>query len=436
MDDPTSPGKIPPLVRHEVSSFIGLHGRGPPETIRGHLESCGGGEVGLSDRTRTWLLGLWALFVVGVLLLNVLWPPTGLEGDWVWPTGLMAFPVAGSLVLALRPGNVVGRVLSAVGVSTAFTFCLFWYAMENPDASLSRHAEALSTTSVVIQFAGMVALLHLYPTGRPLNRKHAWVTTAIGYWALIAILALLFSPAPLPDSGRPNPFGVGPQWFSTLEVVFLFGLPMFVVLGIYFLIARHRQAAPLERAQLKWFFAGGASVLILMVLILPTSESTEPIVEILSSVLVVAGFWGLPAAIVIAITRYRLYDIDRIVSRTTAYLIVAGVLVAIYAVLVIGLQAVLPVQGSDLAIAVSTLVAFGLFAPLRRGVQNRLNRRFNRSRYESEIVIEEFAHRLRSEVDLDVLSSNLRDVVARTVQPASVRLWLAEDDGQSTEGRP
>ena len=77
----------------------------------------------------------------------------------------------------------------------------------------------------------MVALLHLYPTGRPLNRKHAWVTTAIGYWALIAILALLFSPAPLPDSGRPNPFGVGPQWFSTLEVVFLFGLPMFVVLG-------------------------------------------------------------------------------------------------------------------------------------------------------------------------------------------------------------
>jgi hypothetical protein len=390
----------------------------------------------LTDQTRGWLLGLWAAFVVAVLLLNVLWPPTGLEGDWVWPTGLMAFPVAGSLVLALRPGNVVGRVLSAVGVSTAFTFCLFWYAMENPDASLSRHAEALSTASVVIQFAGMVALLHLYPTGRPLNRKHAWVTTAIGYWALIVILALLFSPAPLADSGRPNPFGVGPQWLGTLEDVFLFGLPIFVVLGIYFLNARHRQAGPVERAQLKWFFAGGGSVLILMLLILPTTESTEPIVEIVSSVLVVAGFWGLPAAIVIAITRYRLYDIDRIVSRTTAYLIVAGVLIVIYAVLVVGLQAVLPVQGSDLAIAVSTLAALALFAPLRRGVQNRLDRRFNRSHYEAELVVEEFARQLRSEVNLDVLSSNLCDVVARTMQPASVHLWLTGDDEQIAAGRP
>jgi len=382
----------------------------------------------MSDRTRAWLLGLWAAFVVGVLLLNILWPPTGLEGDWVWPTGLMAFPVAGSLVLALRPRNVVGRLLSAVGVSTAFTFCLFWYAMENPDANLSRHAEALSTASVVIQFAGLVALLHLFPTGRPINKKHARVTTAMGWWALIAIWALLLSPSPLPDSGRQNPFGVGPRWLGTLEDIFIIGLPIFVVLGIYFLVARHRHAGPVERAQLKWFFAGGASVLILMLLILPTPESTEPVVEIVTSALVVAGFWGLPTAIVIAITRYRLYDIDRIVSRTTAYVIVAGVLIVVYAILVVGLQAVLPLQGSDFAVVASTLAVLALFAPLRRRVQNRLDRRFNRSHYESELVVEEFARRLRSEVNLDVLSSDLCDVVARTMQPASVRLWLTGDE--------
>ncbi len=135
------------------------------------------------------------------------------------------------------------------------------------------------------------------------------------------------------------------------------------------------------------------------------------------------GFGALPAAVGVAVTRYRLFEINRLISRTVAYALVVGAIVAIYAGGVILLRSLLPLQG-NFAIAASTLVVAALFNPLRRRVQVRVDRRFNRSHYVARQELERFAARLRDELDLDDLTDDLLAVVANTLQPSSVTLWI------------
>ena len=136
------------------------------------------------------------------------------------------------------------------------------------------------------------------------------------------------------------------------------------------------------------------------------------------------AFWSVPAAIVIAIVRYHLYDIDRIVGRTVTYVVVAGVLAAVYAGCVVALQSVLPAGSSQVSVAASTLAAAGLFSPLRRAVQHRLERRFNRARYETGAVRRLFARRLQQQIDLEAIESDLLAAVSSTLQPGALQLWL------------
>jgi len=135
---------------------------------------------------------------------------------------------------------------------------------------------------------------------------------------------------------------------------------------------------------------------------------------------------ALPVAIGVAILRYRLYDIDRIISRTIGWTLVSGLLVTAFAIVVVGLQATLAgvTQGDTLAVAASTLVAFALFQPVRRTVQRTVDRRFDRARYDAQRTADAFAERLRTEVDLDVLAAELERTVAGTVRPTAASLWL------------
>ena len=141
----------------------------------------------------------------------------------------------------------------------------------------------------------------------------------------------------------------------------------------------------------------------------------------------VAGL-GFPIAVAIAILRYRLYDIDRLISRTVSYAIVAAVLVAVYAGFTLVLGAVVG-RNNPLAVAGATLTAAALFSPVRRKVQSFIDRRFDRSRYDAGRVVDEFASRLRSEVELDGLTDDLFMVVGRTLRPATVRLWMRGEGG-------
>lgn len=378
----------------------------------------------MNDRVRGWVLAIWAAFVVVVLAASAAWPPPGQGSIWAWAVGLMAFPVAGSLLLARRPRNVIGRILASVGITAGVIFVATWYALTYRQGLMSTLVEVLASVAAVPQFAGVVALLYVFPSGRPVNARHARIL-AVFLWCMAAIAALsVVRPGRLELTGRQNPFGLGPAWLDAFWQTSILVIPLFTVLGVWSLLVRQRRAGPVERAQLRWFLAAAAWVLAIMMANALVPESPNAIVENLAGVLIVAAFWSLPAAIVVAVTRYRLFEIDRIVSRTATYSIVAGVLVAVYAGSVVGLQAILPVQGGDAAVAGSTLAAAALFTPVRRRVQRLLDQRFNRARYQGQLVSQRFAERLREELDLEAITSDLCDAVNRTMQPVSVQLWL------------
>ncbi|MPZ50633.1 MAG: hypothetical protein GEU75_15265 [Dehalococcoidia bacterium] len=385
----------------------------------------------MSHNARIFALIAGAAFVEVVLLLNIAWPirtESYDEQDWPWIGGLMAFPVAAALILIHRPQNGVGRALGVVGVSAGLIFLMAWYGLSFLDAPLSPHVEALAAIPVVGQFTGIIALLYLFPTGRCATLWFERIFRTFLGVALVGGTLLLVSPTPLPITGRPNPFGVLPEWLGRLgdDGLILF-LP-FALIGVWSLGVRWRRSESTERSQLKWFLFGAIFAISIFVLASVVPEGGTSLENVTGGGVVIATFWSLPAAIVIAVLRYRLYDIDRVISRTLVYALLTGGLGATYFGLVVGLQALLrPLSdGSDLAIVVTTLVVAALFLPARRRVQDAVDRRFNRRAYDAARTIDAFSARLREQIDLDTLRYELLAVVDETMQPAKASLWLRE----------
>jgi hypothetical protein len=140
-----------------------------------------------------------------------------------------------------------------------------------------------------------------------------------------------------------------------------------------------------------------------------------------------AAVLSMPAAVAVAVLRYRLYDIDRVISRTLAYAIVTGLLVGVYAALVLLATRVLSFH-TPVAVAASTLAVAALFSPLRRQVQRAVDRRFNRARYDADQIVAAFAARLKDPVDPDSVRDDLAGVVHQTLEPACVMVWMRERD--------
>ncbi|MDQ6650069.1 MAG: hypothetical protein M3Z02_08145, partial [Actinomycetota bacterium] len=189
------------------------------------------------------------------------------------------------------------------------------------------------------------------------------------------------------------------------------------------LVRRFHRARGTERAQVKWFAFGGLATIVEIAG--ATALDLRGGLDALSQLVIVST---LPAAIGVAILRYRLYDIDRIVSRTVGYALVTGLLVVVYVSSVTVVTRLTP-SGNSLAVAASTLAVAALFQPVRRRVQAGVDRRFNRSRYDAARTIDAFSARLREQVDLDTLASDLISVVRRTMQPASAGVWLRPVEG-------
>jgi hypothetical protein len=194
--------------------------------------------------------------------------------------------------------------------------------------------------------------------------------------------------------------------------------PLVFLAGAVSMIVRFRRSGLEQRLQLKWFvYASAVAALVVSVAAfggnnpLPEFEITVPLI---------------PAAVAVAIFKYRLYDIDRLISRTLGYVIVTGLLVGVYAGLVI-LAGVLGFSTPP-AVAVATLAAVALFSPLRRRVQRAVDKRFNRVRYDAELTVAAFATRLRDAVDLDTVRAELLGVVDSAVQPAHLSVWTAGEE--------
>ena len=233
------------------------------------------------------------------------------------------------------------------------------------------------------------------------------------------------------DAMIQNPFGVPAlaPWLPTINAIStLTALPAFV--GAFAAVAvRFRRGTSVERQQIKWLLA----VALVAAVSFPFAFIAgmlfaDPLVANVGIYVGFAALIALPLAIGVAILRYRLYEIDRLVSRTIGWAIVTGVLGVVFVGLVVTLQAVLaPVtQENTLAVAASTLVAFGLFQPLRRRVQRAVDRRFDRARYDGQLTVDAFAERLRNEVDLTTIRSSLATTADVAVRPATASVWLTD----------
>jgi hypothetical protein len=278
--------------------------------------------------------------------------------------------------------------------------------------------------------AAFALLLLWFPNGQPPSprwRPAAWAMVA---WCAVIMGFLALYPGLIATSELANPFGLSGDAGATMRrlqaspAIPLITIPLFLASAAAPLV-RFRRARGEQRQQLKWFASSVG--LLVGVLVLSQLQPGWAWVRVVTMVLPVVAVWGIAAAIGIAILRYRLYAIDRIVNRTLVYGLLTAVLASVYAALVLVLGHLFGRIGGQpptWVVAGATLAVATLFQPARRRIQQAVDRRFNRRRYDAARTVEAFSTRLRDEIDLDALKAELLAVAHQTVQPTSASLWL------------
>jgi hypothetical protein len=354
-------------------------------------------------------------------------------GDLVVGAGFGLLGVAsaatGVLVASRVPGNAVGWIILGLGLGVGLLMAAGTYAeigLTTRYGPLPAQREAAwfgDVAGVPIFFGLTGLLLLLFPDGRPLSprwRAFAWI---YGVTVGLASLSYALMPGPVgPGVANPHALDGTPGDVATFvgATTDVLALPALVTCAVG-LVVRVRRSSGVERQQLKLF----SYVAVVAGLGLGISVFTSGLVADGAFLAGLLGVTMMPVAAGVAILRHGLYDIDVVIKRTLVYGPLAGALLGTYLVLVLGLQAVLPVEGeSDLAVAGSTLAVAALFRPLRDRLRAVVDRRFYRSRYDAALTLESFGARLRHQVDLEVLGGDLRSVVHDTMQPAHVTLWL------------
>jgi hypothetical protein len=402
----------------------------------------------MSRRTAAWLA--WSLYGL-VICISIIWSGVGLlrqDGSTnalsiagealISGAAPMVFAIVAALIVSRQPRNALGWVLMVpVGV----------YVVSGPIASYieSLGPSSAEPTLLILLMAWfsswnwlllifpLVYIPLLFPNGRPPTPRWRWVSVAAIAWAtlfvLLATLSQQIHTNTAPDIVFDNPIGVlGIDTVERLVGVWIVGLLALAVACAVALFVRYRRANETEREQIKWLLYACALFLVVYVGgfvsgLGGTASVGGYIWEVFFGLSVIA----LPAAIGIAILRYRLYDIDVVINRTLVYGPLTATLVALYfggIVLLQRLFVLLTGQKSTLAIVASTLLIAALFNPLRTRLQSFIDRRFFRSKYDARKTLETFSAKLRDETDLEALNDDLVGVVSETMQPAYVSLWL------------
>ena len=387
-----------------------------------------------------WTLpGITAVLALLIVWLAVLSHLGGLQRivDFV---PFVVFTVVGAVIASRRPTNSIGWLFCVIGL----TNILSQFATEYATYALVTQPGSLPGGTVMAWLAtnwpadlgwGLMGLFVplLFQTGHLLSprwRIAAWlagatVTLQVGYF--------MFRPGRVPLLGHGsvrNPLGlsalsgVGSQLSIAVDLLILAAL----ITAILSLVLRFRRSRGEERAQLKWFaYAAGVLGTLIALSIVNSDTVHNQTVDRLLEPLFVLAVCGLPVAAAIAILKYRLYDIDVLINRTLVYGLLTICLGLVYMAGVIGLQAlfrVLTGQGSNAAIALSTLAIAALFQPFRRRIQGMIDRRFYRRKYDADRALAAFSARLREDVDLDQLTREIVAAVQETLQPAHISLWL------------
>jgi hypothetical protein len=339
----------------------------------------------------------------------------------------------GGYVAFRVPENIVGWLLVVAGLLASLSFYGGTYAQlvhqAGQDAGPIAVVGAWFGTWLFGPTLGGLAifLLLLFPTGRLLSPR--WrIVVAIAFIGLpLSIAGMALAPGPLGQTPWiENPFGMESDLVPLATTVGnLMAAPVAIAALASFML-RFRRAHDVERQQLKWF---GSVAAITIAALLTSVLQSGPISDA-AWVVTMLSLACIPAAIAVAILRYRLWEIDRIVSRTIAYTVLTVMLGALFTGLVIGLQAVLPssVENDSLLVAASTLVTAAAFQPLRRAVQVRVDHRFNRKRFDGDLAARAFAARVRDDVDIATVVGEAERVIRDAFAPRSMSTWLAGGD--------
>jgi len=350
------------------------------------------------------------------------------------------FATLGASIVYRRPGNVMGWIFLAVGVLGGVQMFSGQYATVAlaPDGpTLPGGALAAWFALLVQNWVGgcILFLVLLFPDGKLLSRRWRLLAWPMGTFIAVSLVISAVSPGPLTEfPSASNPLGIEGATLPEpmLAVGELVGA-VCVVAVILSLILRFYFSRGEERLQLKWFTYAttvGISTPLLLSSLAPAAF------EVLGRLLWTLGFLSIPVSAGVAILKYRLYDIDRIINRTLVYAPLTAMLVALYVGGVVGLQyafRALTGSGSQLAIVASTLLIAALFNPMRRRVQNFIDHLFYRRQYDAAKTLEAFSAKLRDETDLEQLNADLLSTVRETMQPEHVSLWLRPDAGPKSD---
>jgi hypothetical protein len=415
------------------------------------------GEARLERRTRPHQAAAWGLTILtlavlaGALVFTALntsrigTAKVGLEV--VLSAAVLLYVASGRLIVSRLPDNAIGWLLSSIGLSVTTSMFAEQYALYGvataPGAVPA--AKAVGCLAAVGAFATVLLLFYivlLFPDGHlpsPRWRPVLWAMVVVfagwgtqQFQAGTTVTGGLTNALQAGHATYPNPVGFLPRhgWYSDLLAV-IFVLAIFTVIAVVASVfARRRGASPERRQQLAWLgYVGALTVTWILCLGLANWIAPGPangwLGGLLWGLLVLTPVVGIPLACVVAVLKYRLYDLGRIVSRTVSYAIVTGLLVGIYVGLVLLATEVIGLT-SPVAVAGSTLAAAALFGPLRSRVQKRVDHRFNRARYDAERMLAAFAARLTEELDAEAVHDDLASTVHAALAPVHVSIWLSQ----------
>lgn len=351
---------------------------------------------------------------------------------------IYTFALVGILIALSRPGNRVAWLCLAIGFAFALEelgWAVAVFAEGEPESLLGSPLWAVFGDSLILPgiYTILTLLLLWFPDGRLPSPRWRWVER-LAILAIVAAFAIsLFSTERI-GWGRPqihNP--LAPRQGSILwqltnsTLVDLLILPVLIVVvvgSLAALVTRYRSSRGVERQQLKWFaFAGSVVALSLLFAILAADYLGDDFGLAVTGSLIL-----IPLSIGGTILRFRLYDIDRLISRTVTYAVVVGAIATIYAAIAIWLPQVVGLTGeSPLLVAAATLAVAALFNPIRRRAKHGIDRQFNRSQRTAELEIEAFTERLHDQMTLEEISAGVTGVVVNTMQPAGASIWVRQE---------
>jgi hypothetical protein len=354
--------------------------------------------------------------------------------SWLFPVLVLTPGVlVGTLLAARRPRNPIGWILLAFylgALNPASDYAIIDYRLHHGHLPLGSVAVVV-LASWPVWLVLIAILLWVFPDGQlPQGRWRRVAMVLVAAGALLAVAATAGGAAA--EAGHAVRIDAGGTLVNNAtgaaglaQGAVAVGVLASLLVWLAVQVPRYRRSAGERRQQFKWLYAGATVFVVSVISAVTVSGGSSGLDLAVSNGIVPIGFAVLPVCIGVAVLKYRLYDIDRIISRVISYAIVTAVLAGVFTGLVLLASVGLPLKG-PVAVAAATLVSAALFNPLRKRVQHAVDRRFNRARYNADLTVAAFASRLKDAVDLDSVREDLAAAVQQALEPAHISVWMNE----------